>query len=253
MDISELISKYPKIFVAVLSPILLVAGYFYRARQDKKKNQKVALYILMEIWHRMSIFHRRDFDDVFDRIITEIKRQFPGENITEGDIESSKAHFTPILIKTAHKAALSDIVGYQEKYQEAVSLISSDDPIFAYKVSSAGNTKRFLSFLDAYLNMVLKPVEDEGHLGMTLSSTFKTHMSAHAGLDSIKDLESDIRKLSWKIGIFTFISCLFTIRKRRKTLRNLGSKEVENMVANVLAPAMREFNKKMQPTADGVG
>ncbi len=88
---------------------------------------------------------------MFEQIIREIKRQFPSENISESEVCATKAHFTPILIETARGIALSDLDGYQERYQEAVSLISSDDPIFAYKISSASKTKKFLKFLDSYL------------------------------------------------------------------------------------------------------
>lgn len=88
---------------------------------------------------------------------------------------------------------------------------------------------------------------------MTLSETLKTHVTEHAQIDSIKDLESDIRRLSFKISLYTYISCLLSIRKRKKKLNKLSKNDIENLVANVLAPAMKEFNKKMQPTPNGAG
>ena len=239
------------LLIGILSPVLLAIGYFYRSRQESKKSKKIALYMLMEIWHRMSVFYRRNFDDAFEQIFMEIKKQFPNESISESEIEASKAHFTPILMETARKSALSDLDGYQEKYQQVVALISPDDPIFAYKISSASKTKRFLNFLDSYLNKSLEVIEKEGIAGMTLSETLKTHVTEHVQLDSIKDLESDIRRLSLKISLYTYTSCILAIRKRKKKLNKLSENDIENLVANVLAPAMKEFNKKMQPTPNG--
>jgi len=235
--------------IGVITSILLAVGYFYRARKESIKNRKVALYILLEIWHRISVFYRKDFDDVFEQIVREIKRQFPAENISESEISASKAHFTSILIETARGIALSDLDSYQERYQEAVSLISSDDPVFAYKISSASKTKKFLKFLDSYLEKSLAPIE-ENKIGGVLSQSIKSHMTKHAELDSIKDLESDIRRLSLKVGVFTFFSSAYIIRRRRSNLATIENKEVENLVANVLAPAMTEFNKSIQPTAN---
>ncbi|WCN10715.1 hypothetical protein [Marinomonas mediterranea] len=246
MDLTNIDSK---LLIGVMTPILLAVGYFYRARKESIKNRKIALYILLEIWHRISVFYRKDFDDVFEQIIKEIKRQFPTENISESEICASKAYFTPILIEAARGIALSDLDSYQEKYQEAVSLISSDDPIFAYKISSASKTKKFLKFLDSYLERSLAPIE-ESEIGSMLSQSLKSHMTKHAELDSIKDLESDIRRLSLKVGVFTFFSSAYIIRKRRSNLATIESREVENLVANVLAPAMTEFNKSIQETAN---
>lgn len=246
MDLTNLDSK---LTIGVISPMLLAIGYFYRARKESIKNRKAALYILLEIWHRISVFYRKDFDDVFEQIVREIKRQFPAENISESEISASKAHFTPILIETARGMALSDLDSYQERYQEAVSLISSDDPVFAYKISSASKTKKFLKFLDSYLEKSLAPIE-ENAIGSVLSQSLKSHLTKRAELDSIKDLESDIRRLSLKVGVFTFFSSAYIIRRRRSNLASIENKEVENLVANILAPAMTEFNKSIQPTAN---
>ncbi len=238
-----------KVLIGVITPILLAVGYFYRARKEHIKSRKIALYILLEIWHRISIFYRQDFDDVFDQIIKEVKTQLPHENISESEISAIKAHFTPMLIETTRGIALSDLESYQERYQEAVSLISSDDPIFAYKISSASKTKKFLKFLDTYLERSLAPIE-ENDIGSVLSQSLKSHMTKHAELDSIKDLESDIRKLSFKVGFFTYLSSVCTIRKRRRKLATIRDGEVENLVANILAPAIAELNQSTQPTAN---
>lgn len=241
MDLTNIDSK---LFIGLLTPILLAVGYFYRARKESIKNRKVALFFLLEIWHRVSVFYRNDFDDFFDKIVRETKRHFPDEDISESEIIASKAHFTPILIETVREIAFSDLENYQEMYQEAVSLISSYDPFFAYKISSASKTKKFLKFLDSYLEKSLAPIE-ENAIGSALSKSLKSHVTERAELDSIRDLESDIRKLSLKIGVFTFFSSAYIIRRRKSSLAKIENKDVEDLVANVLAPAMTEFTKSI--------
>ncbi len=243
----DLINIDNKLLIGILTPVLLAVGYFYRSRRENIKNRKIALYILLEVWHRISVFYRKDFDDVFDQLAIEIKKQFPAENISENDIRASRNYFTPILIETARGIALSDFDDYQERYQEAVSLISSDDPIFAYKVGSASKTKKFLMFLDSYLARSLSPLEETG-VGSKLSQSLKSHMTRSAELESIKDLESDIRKLSLKVSVFAYLSSAHLIKKRKNNISKIDNGELENLVKDILTPALAEFNKSIQPT-----
>lgn len=237
------------LLIGILTPILLAIGYFYRSRKESIKNRKIALYILLEIWHRISAFRRTDFDDVFDKLFYEIKKQFPEENISVNDLKESKRHFTPILIENIREIAISDLDSYQDKYQEAVSLISSDDPIFAYKINSASKTKKFLKFIDSYLEQSLESIR-ENEIGNKLSQSLKSHLTKHTEIDSIKDLESDIRILSLKVGIFTYFSSAYIIRKRKGKLTKFDNGTIENLVKNVLTPAMIEFKKSIQPIAN---
>ncbi|KUJ73977.1 hypothetical protein AVO42_00725 [Thiomicrospira sp. XS5] len=242
-------SIYNNILIAVLSPALFAIGYLYRSRKENLKNRKIALYILLEIWHRISIFYKKNFDDVFDQIVSEIKEQFPREDISENEIRESKNYFTPILMEKVREMALSDLDNFQEKYQEAVSLISSDDPIFAYKIGSASETKKFLKFLDSYLEKSFSPIE-ENDIGNKLSQSLKTNMTRHAELRAIKDLETDIKKLSFKVSLSTYLSSIYTIRTRRKKLAKLKNSEVKNLVKNILTPAVTDFNKSISPSAN---
>lgn len=231
-----------KLLIGILTPTLLAAGYFYRSRKESIKNRKIALYILLEIWHRVSAFYRKDFDDVFDQLFNELKKQFPGEDLSESELITSKSHFTPILIEATRGMAFSDLDSYQEKYQEAVSLISSDNPIFAHKINSSSKTRELLSFLDGYLEKSLEPIE-ESEVGSKLSQSLKSRITRHAELDAIKDLESDIRKLSFKIGIFTYLSSANLIKKRKHALTTFDKDALQNLVKNTLIPAIAEYQE----------
>ena len=232
------------LLIGILSPFLLAVGYFYRSRKENKRNRKLALYTLLEIWHRVSIFYRKDFDDAFDLVFIELRKQFPNERITEVEIEASKAHFSPLITEILRTTALSGLTGYQDKYQDVISLISEDDPIFAYKISAASKTKRFLGFLDSYFEKTLESIENGSAESQHLAETLKSHMAEHAKLDCINDLEADIKILSFKVSIYTWLSCIYTIKKRRKSLKSIENHEVEALVKNIIAPAINEFSKK---------
>lgn len=244
----EFISSYPKLFLGIFTPTLLAAGYFYRARKEKRDNLKKALYILLEVWHRMAVLYRNDFDSYFDAITAEIIRKVPEEEFTEEQSKASKEYFTPILMNTVQAAAFSDIEHYQESFDEAVKLIAINDPFFAYDIGSVGKTKKFLKTLDSYLEEAFEPLENEGGDSLVLSNTLKDHMSSHASLEVLSDLEKDIRRLSFRVGISSYIKSLSVIRKRKERLQGFSKKEIRELVDTVLFPAMEEFNKQRQAT-----
>ena len=227
---------------------MLCIGYFYRVRKEKKENLKAALYILLEIWHRMAILYRNDFNAYIDALADELAKRVPEEGFTEEQRNATKQYLTPILRDTAHSSAFSDVEHYQQSFDEAVKLLAVDDPFFAYEIGSAGNTKKLLKALDRYLETVFKPLEAEGGDSLILSKTLKEHLTSHAALEVLSDLESDIYKLAFKIGFIPYIKSLKTVRKRKKRLKEFSQKELKELVETVLFPAMEEFNKQRQVT-----
>lgn len=196
----------------------------------------------------MAVLYRNDFDSYFDAIIAEIMKKVPEEEFTEEQRKASKEHFTPILINTVQRAAFSDIEHYQESFDEAVKLIAINDPFFAYDIGSGGKTKKFLKTLDSYLEEALQPLENEGGDSLVLSNTLKDHMSSHASLEVLSDLEKDISRLSSRVGITSYIKSFSVIRKRKERLQGFSKKEVRELVDTVLFPAMEIFNKQRQAT-----
>lgn len=244
----ELISNNPKLFLAVFTPATLCIGYFYRDRKEKQENLKAALYIILEIWHRMAVLYRKDFDSYFDALTEEIIKKVPEEEFTEEQRKATKEYFTPILKATTQSAAFSDIEHYQESFDEAVKLVALNDPFFAYKIGSAGNTKKFLKTLDQYLETALEPLEAEGGESLILSKALKEHLTSHASIDVLSDLERDIYQLSFKISSYSYLKSLMAVRRRKKKLKGFSKKEIELLVGSVLFPAMEEFNKQRQAT-----
>ncbi|MBU2983719.1 hypothetical protein KO528_00015 [Saccharophagus degradans] len=239
----EFISQHPKIAMAILSPMLLVAGYFYRSRKEKRGKLSVALFTLLQIWHKLSVFYRKDFDGIFDTLINELIKVIPEEEFTEEQRAATKEYFVPIFQQSAKTDALSGFDIYAESFDSVINIISTDDPFFAYKISSSGKVKSYLSWLDSYLATVMKPLDDEGGDSGLLAQTVKSHVTSHAASDTLNELEGAIKELSLKIGIFTYFQACKTIRKRRKQLNEFSQTEARDIIEKVLLPAMNEFKK----------
>ncbi len=238
------------LLVAVVSSVLVSAGYLIRARIDNRKNRKLALYSLLEIWHRLSVFYIDDFDPIFDRIMREMQRHFPLEDFSSSSTADAKAAINPILLRISREAALSDVDGYSDSYQGAIQLVASDDPILAYRFSSASSTKKLLGMMDDYFESVLSTLEttsSEGSLFGTMRDTVTNRLLA----ESIKGLEADIRRLSWKISLGTFVESCMAIRRRKKNLEESDDPLIKDLVAGILVAAVKKHVQMTQPDGSG--
>jgi hypothetical protein len=238
----EMAKSLPGLSIAVVSSLSLAAGYFYRAHRENKKNRRLALYSLLEIWYRLSIFYVADFGDAIDRIMSAIWKHYPQEEISNESSDATKAALSPIVLQVSREAALSDLDGYLDSYEEAIRLVSGDDPILAYKISSAGGTKKLLGLLDDYFGRVLPGIE-MADTEQTLFATMRESVTEHMLNDSLEGLESHIRRLSLSISVRTFWASSRVMGKRKKLLNHIDETLVEDLVAGVLIPAFRKLNR----------
>jgi len=238
--IVDFLTTNDKIIAVILGSLLLVIGYFYRSLKENKKNLKVALYLLLEIWFRLSIFYKKNFDGLFDQVFKQMREEFPGQDIPQEQVEAAKQYFGPLLTQVLIENMFSDLSSLENKYADAVSLIASSSPLFAYKVAAASRTKKFLSTVDTYLTCVNGVIEKEEGLNKETFKPLNAYVTECAQLDAVKDLEMFIKGLSFRVSFITYISCLFTIRKRRNKIINEGfdKKVMKDLIINGIAPIL---------------
>lgn len=245
----ELINSNPTLTLGIASPLFLAFGYLYRAKNENKKNKKLALYSLMEIWHRMSTFYIRNIDDLYERVMNSLTKKYPYIEFSKQDLELGKAHFVPLILKSLRDTSSFDLNNYQDKYQDAICLIASDDPIFAYKISSASSVDKFLNMIGTYMDSSLEGITDDVE-GSILSSVLKETMTEHVEIDTIKELELNIKALARKISFGTYLTSAITIYQRERKLTKIMNEKIDEIVVDVLVPAFNEVNKQMSKKAD---
>lgn len=234
----EFFEKYPEITIAIITLIGVCIGYIYRARKEKKENLNISLYLLLEIWHRLSVIAKVNFDQEFDELINELAKQLPEAELNEDQKSEIKKYFTPILIEKSHKTALSDFSTYTEAFDSAVLKLSKDLPFFAYRINSTNRIRKLFSFLDEYLEHALIPLSE---MGEKKAAHLANEMNLKVREDALSDLEKDIKILSFEIGILDYISAIIVIRRRRKKLVKVDKTEIQKLVKDILIPVLNEF------------
>lgn len=249
----DLVAKHPTLTVGLGTPALLAVGYLFRVWRESKRTVRYALYALLEIWHRLSVFYRTDFDDFFEKVFREIQRQIPDAALADDQREAVRQHYSPVLERHLQQQALSDLESFESQFADAVSSLSADAPILAYRVNAATKTRKFLRFLESYLDEALRPLATESEDGRAAADALRFELEAFAPIDRLGDLEKDLRALAWRVGPVSYLRVRRLIPRRRKIVQEISNEEIEAMVTNILLPALHRLNKQMQSAAGSGG
>lgn len=230
-------SSNPQLTIALLSPLLFAIAYFYKAHVDRQGNLHQALYLLLEIWHRMTAASASQRSDIiFNAIFERIKQKIPQQEFPEGYIEGIKSYYAPLAVKGVKKTALEGFDDLHSAYANAVTLISRSDPILAYRLDSAPSIRKRLASLDGYLNEAFDPITQQDPSAASTLSVIKEKLGNYAEDDGIADIEKSLRRLACQIGLVTYLRVRSAVSRRHKQMRAVDRKEVDRLVDALIMP-----------------
>jgi hypothetical protein len=236
----DFLELHSALVIAILGPIFLATGYFYRAGLEKRSNLREALYLLLEIWHRISMVATRSPEALLDTLADRIRVRFPGADFSEAQLRATKAHFSPILRKLVRGSALADVEGLQEAYAKVVRLVARSHPIYAYKLESASRVRRRLAFLDQYLTEAFASLDQEGGQAGAFAAKLRECLNSHAEQDATKELQKGLRGLAWRVGAMSWLDIQLLIRRRRRELAHTSSEEIDQLFDEILLPLLED-------------
>lgn len=239
-DLFELISQHPRISVAIITPTFLALGYLWRDRKEKRENLKAGLYILLEIWHKMSFVYKTDFSNGFDAVIKKVREKYPTENISNDKREEAIKHIELALEKVLKPQAISGIKVFMEPFHEAVKLIAKDDPFLAYHIGTSASVGECIALIDSYMNESLKPyIESNNEDDLKFYENLKKQSQSHFLSEMVKGLEQNISRLSYRISIYSFCRSFMVIANRKKSVKSLAKSDLDKMVDSILLPTIQ--------------
>ena len=232
--------QHPELTIAILSPALLALGYFYRVRVEKRSNLREALYLLLEIWHRVSVLSARSPESMIETLAERMRALYPTANISETEMQATKAHFIPILRRLIRGHALSDMEGLQDAYTKVIHLVARSHPIYAYRLESAMTVKKRFAFLDQYLDEALQPLDVQGGQASVFAAKLRERIGDHAGKDATLDLEKSLRGLAWRVSFASLVEVHRLIKKRRNLLVTDSAAEIDKLLLVILSPMITD-------------
>lgn len=211
----------PGLSAALLGIVAAIFGYFYRARSERKDNLKEALYLLLEIWHRMTMLSYNSHDQLVDSLLARFRKLYPNVTISHEQIQASKNQLVPALQRILTEQALSDFGGFQDAYKRVVRLIARSKPVYAFRLESVSGTRQVLESIDRYMNEAAPTSELMSAPSAILSNQLKRSVQDTLSSAAVFNMEKDILGLAFRISVWTWLDAARTIRRRRKRLIGL--------------------------------
>ena len=227
-----------EVATALFAALFASLGYFYRARQEKRENLKVALYWLLEIWHRVTILSWSSYDDFYDRLILRFRQRHPHLPFSDAEAAASKAHFIPILRNSLAAHAMANFDGFQNAYNEAVQSVARSNPVYAYKIR-ATSLKDRIAYLDTYFGAAFESVPNESSMSPFVKG-MRGKVDDLSYADEVLDLEIIIRGLAWRISLSTYLETHRAIHARKAKLKKIEEARLDTAIDS-LADEIRKY------------
>ena len=217
-----------------------VAGYWWRERAGRRRSLAVSLYLLMEIWHRISILQRTSFDFLLQQLEEKLTHRYPDAKFEAEELAAVKRYFEPILDALVRKSAFEGFESLHDAYAEAVRLVAQQDPLLAYRLDGASNIKRRLDFFDNYLTQTMPPLEASGEVSQEFSALMQRKMREYAGRDTAADIQQVMKSLALRYSVWAYLRVLIVVWRRNRKLQSDLTESVEKMFDDVIAPILDE-------------
>lgn len=227
-------SLNPEILVAIVGLIGGALGYLLRKRLESRENLKQSLYLMLEIWHRVTILGWKSHDQLFDLVIDRIKEKHGKGAISQEEIEAAKSHFIPVLRTTMVSQALEGFDNLHEAHAHVVKLVAKSDPVLAYSLESGSNTRKKLAFIDQYLEEAFQELDQQGRESAAFSAKIKNHTQAQVQKTVQLQIESDLKKLASCVSLFTCFRVRRLISKRKKMLSGVPEDGIDDFLAPIM-------------------
>lgn len=128
-------------------------GQWFRGRQDDKKNLKLVLFNLFELYF---LLHRSDLDKFISKIADKVLTKIPIEQQTEEARQYLRNIYLTIFNGTLLPDFQKDVQIAQESYNKAINNLASIDPLTAYYLSGKTTILEVSSVVEKLLETLKK-------------------------------------------------------------------------------------------------
>lgn len=223
---TDIVVSYKDFIIPVFSVLLLGIGYLLKELFQKNKNKKVALFILLEIWSR-EISTKPNIEEFYLNVFNLLANKY-GINLSKEVIDPLIQNFSKISQSSLNHVHENEIDKYTKQLDEAIKLIASEDPVFAYRI----NYSNFVQNQDNYMQRYSELIQNQKVFKVDdvlpdYMNNISNEVKDKAHDSVLETFEENIKSLSLKISIFTYIEVLLLIRKVKKNLKNIEIEEDE--------------------------
>jgi hypothetical protein len=207
--------------------ILNQLSQWFRTRQEDKKNLKIVLFNLLEIYF---ILTRSDLDKFVRKVTDKVVKKMPNEYQTEEMKNTIHKIYSEHLISHFKEQLSNEINIVQEDYHKSIQTLAAIDPLTAYYLNGNNNV---MEIFDTILNVLnnVKNQFPEGHNEIELGGRKAMEIIKPEFLnDSLLSVEKDIRNIAWKINLFVWFNSIKAIKRVKVNSNDRIDKEIDKLL-----------------------
>jgi len=245
--LTDLVLEYKEFVIPVFTALLMGIGFLLKEIFQRKKNKKTALFILLEIWYKSTVFLLEKPDKHLFNEFNRVSKKF-NISFTDDEKKDLAKQISKIMMQSIESSSLDDIDNYEKKFNEAITLIASEDPIFAHKINNIGYIKAIKSFTNNYEELVSQNF-DTMILNNSIYIELKEINEEEDKFISLNNLELAIKSLALKISLLTYFKILYYIYSRKKSIKEISIeilKEEEELIDHLLISYLHNIKEQMK-------
>jgi hypothetical protein len=201
-------------------------GQWFRTRQEDKKNLKIVLFNLLETYF---VFIRSDLDKYVQKVTDKVHSMMPKEEQSEEAKMFMQTLYSEILTNYLKPDLLKEIKAVQKNYQSSIKTLATIDPLTAYYLSGRTNILETFDTIEGMFENIQEQFpseQNEIQLGATQAMNI---IKPDIFKDTLVDLESDIRKIAWKINPYVWFTSKQAIDRLKLNTNEKLDKEIDKL------------------------
>lgn len=205
-------------------------GQWFRAKGEDKRNIKIVLFNLLETYF---IFIRSDIDKIVQKVTNKVFEKIPKDQQTEELKGIMNSIYTGVLTNHLKPELLEELKHVQANYQNSIKTLASIDPLTAYYLSGKTNIIQSFETIQSWVdNLQIEYPADTTEIEMGAKQVLGI-IKPNIINDTLKELEKDIRKISWKINPIVWLKSINAINRLKKNTNENFDKEIDKLFAQV--------------------
>jgi hypothetical protein len=204
---SSQMDDYDKIILGFQFSIIGIAlgwllnqlAQWFRTRQEDKKNLKRVLYNLLEI---LDVFMRLDYEKTLNQAVEKVMLKIPEHERNEMNKKVLHEFYSKLLNEMIVPQIIKEFNATHSNYVESIKLLSSIDPILAFNLNGKRNIYEGFELLEnSFRNLELELGNDNSS---EETADVLNIIKPDIVIETIGEIESDIKKVSWGINPFVW-------------------------------------------------
>ncbi|WNO10505.1 hypothetical protein [Teredinibacter sp. KSP-S5-2] len=225
-------------------------GYYFKTRNEIQKNKCLVLFHLLEI-RFLIVSSYVDSKELLESYLGRCEEFFNKKGVASESVVSEDLRRSIEKYFVDHLELNKPIVDecFLQSYEDCLKDLCKTDPLLAYYLRGKGSVSKVLDATHSYIDNSENFLDDESPQFIRDLLSKKINELSSIVLNKLLDeLNTDIRKVAYRISVYTWFECFLITRKKIKSTIDLNGLDAElERILAVLEKEVEEMGCVSEP------